>query len=104
MANLSIAINHYLQALPQSPQEITYFLNLFAPAVQLQLISAIYHGRDHLHSFHLRTDQPITTENASHISLNEYFAIILEKGTNIESYLKKFAECAHNSGFDINLL
>ncbi|ONG38342.1 hypothetical protein BKE30_12575 [Alkanindiges hydrocarboniclasticus] len=105
MANLEHAINNYK---PQSELYVQYFLNQYSDRVQLQFVSALYHGRTHLGqtSFCIEGEHPaqVGTLNADHISKNEYARLISEKGNNVVTYLNTFRECAYNSDFDINNL
>lgn len=105
MANLEHAINHYS---PRSESDVQHFLNYYSDRVQLQFVSALYHGRTHLHAttFCIEGENPaeVGTLNADHISRNEYARLIWEKGDNVVIYLNTFRNCAYNSGFDINSL
>lgn len=105
MANLEHATNNYR---PQSEQGVQYFLDQYSHRVQLQFVSALYHGRTHIGqtSFCIDGEHPaeIGTLNADHIAQNEYARLISEKGRNVVTYLNTFKECAKNSSFDINSL
>ena len=105
MPNLEHAINSFA---PGSEQAVQYFLDQYSVPVQLQFVSALYHGRTHIHQteFSTESEDPriLGTENADHIPSNEYARLIWEKGNNVATYLNKFRECAKNSNFDINSL
>lgn len=104
MANLSTAIQHFLMDAPSTKNEIISFLQAYSPYVQLQFISSIYIGRDHLHAEQLSPLSEISTIVASHINPQEYSQLIYEKGLKVTVYLKKFLFCSNNSYFDINQL
>ena len=104
MANLSTAIQHFLMTAPSTKNEIITFLQAYTPYVQLQFISSIYIGRDHLHFEELKPHSALSTTVASHINPQEYSQLIYEKGPNATLYLKKFLLCSNNSYFDINQL
>ena len=105
MSNLENAMNTFT---PQSKEKVQDFLDQFPESVQLQFVSALYHGRTHLHQTEFSTERgdpcSIDTGNADHIASNEYAKLISEKGSNVVTYLNKFKECANNSNFDINTL
>lgn len=105
MANLEDAINAYV---PNSESAVKFFLNQYSDKVQLQFVSALYHGRTHIGqtNFCIEGENPavIGTRNADHIAQNEYARLISEKGNNVVVYLNTFKNCAKNSGFDINSL
>ncbi|WP_019384799.1 hypothetical protein [Acinetobacter venetianus] len=104
MSNLEYAINTFT---PRPEQDVQSFLDQFPASVQLQFVSALYHGRTHIQHTKFTTDEDprtIGTTNADHISSNEYARLIWEKGDNVIVYLNKFRECANNSNFDINTL
>jgi len=104
MPNLEHAINTFT---PQPKQDVQSFLNQFPESVQLQFVSALYHGRTHIHHTEFSVDEDprnLGTTNADHISSDEYAKLIWEKGNNVVLYLNKFRECANNANFDINTL
>lgn len=105
MPNLEHAINSFT---PDSEQNVQYFLDQYSESVQLQFVSALYHGRTHIHQteFSIDGEDPriFGTKNADHIPNNEYARLIWEKGNNVVTYLNKFRECANNSNFNINSL
>lgn len=104
MTSLEHAIHTFT---PQSEQNVQYFLDQYPASVQLQFVSALYHGRTHIHQTEFSTDEDpriLGTKNADHIQSNEYARLIWEKGNNVVTYLNKFRECAHHSNFDINSL
>lgn len=105
MSNLEHAISTFT---PQPEKNVQYFLDQYPASVQLQFVSALYHGRTHIHQteFSINEEDPriFGTKNADHIPNNEYARLISEKGNNVVTYLNKFRECANNSNFDINSL
>ena len=80
------------------------FLDTLSSEVQQQLISAIYLGREHIHSTELRKDIEINRLYNDHITKDQYARVIHDKGENVTTYLNKLESCANASGFDLNNL
>ncbi|MCT9166185.1 hypothetical protein B9X71_07870 [Acinetobacter baumannii] len=104
MTTLSTAIAQFISSTMNSKNEVNDFLNQYSSDVQQQFVSALYHGRDHLHKSELRQDINISRENVDHIQQNEYSRLIFEKGSNVTTYLQKFRDCAAVSNFNIDAL
>lgn len=108
MSNLECAINSFINIdKVRNLEEVQTFLNQYSPKVQQQFVSALYHGRTHIHQNKFSEDEHPAKYgilNANHISANEYARLISEKGQNVATYLNKFKECARNSEFEINSL
>ena len=98
------AISSLKSSKPSSVGGAQVFLNTLTPKVQIQLISAIYIGREHIHCSRLRDDTEINRTYTAHISNDEFAQIISEKGDNAITYLDKLVFCARASNFDLNLL
>lgn len=98
------AINNLKSNVPSSEAAAAAFLSNLPQGVQEQLISAVYIGREHIHSDKLRDDMEISRAYTDHISKDDYARIIYEKGENIPAYLEKLEQCANASGFDLNSL
>ncbi|MCU7696999.1 hypothetical protein OD757_07165 [Acinetobacter sp. AYS6] len=104
MTTLSVAIADFLSTSINSINDVKYFLNRYPTTVQQQLVSALYHGRDHLHKSSLSDNSVISTKNIDHIENSKYSNLIFEKGANVATYLQKFRECAAASNFNIDAL
>ena len=89
---------------PDSEEQARDFLETLDDKVQAQLITAVYLGRDHLHSKELRSDVSISREHVDLIDRTSYPKILFEKRGNIPLYFDKLTECANASGFDLNQL
>lgn len=98
------AMNELKSKLPRSVEDAQVFLDTLSPDVQEQLISAIYLGREHIHSTKLRNDVEISRSYTDHIGKDEYARILHEKGDNVITYLNKLESCAKTTGFDLNAL
>ncbi len=98
------AMNSLKSNIPHSVAAAQAFLNRLPPNVQDQLISAIYIGREHIHSNSLRNDMKINRAYTDHISKDEYANIIYEKGNSVITYFEKLELCAGASGFNLNSL
>ncbi|WP_153065927.1 hypothetical protein [Xanthomonas campestris] len=98
------AMNELKSKIPSSVEGAQVFLDTLSPDVQEQLISAIYLGREHIHSTELRDDVEISRSYTDHIGKNEYARILHEKGDNVITYLNKLESCAKASRFDLNTL
>jgi len=100
-----IAMNSLKTNIPASVAAAQNFLSTLSPNVQAQLISAIYLGREHIHSSKLRNDEiEISRSYTDHIGQDEYAHLLYEKGENVIIYLNKLDACAKASGFDLNTL
>lgn len=95
------AIRNLKSILPLSVEDAQQFLDTLSPDVQKQLISAIYLGREHIHSSVLRDDIEISTSFTDSIKQDEYARILHEKELNSATYLDKLEMCAKASNFDL---
>jgi len=103
--SIHAAISTLKSSLPMSVEDAQAFLDTLSSDVQKQLISAIYLGRDHIHSDKLLEDAEMSRSYTDHIKKDEYANIIHEKGLDsITTYLNKLEACAKASGFDLNTL
>ncbi len=98
------AIKNLKSNIPSSETAAQNFLNTLSPEVQEQLISAIYLGREHIHSDTLRADLEINRSYTSHLGSEIFARIIYEKGQNTVTYLEKLESCSQKSDFDLNSL
>ena len=98
------AINSIKSTIPTSVEDAQAFLDTLPIDVQEQLISAVYLGREHINTDHLREDVDISRSYTAHIGRDEYARILYEKGENVAHYLERLESCAKASGFDLNTL
>ncbi|WP_436868898.1 hypothetical protein [Acinetobacter courvalinii] len=104
MTTLSTAIADFLSTSINSVNDVKKWLNRYPATVQQQFVSALYHGRDHIHKSSLIDSSVISTRNIDHIENSKYSNLIFEKGANVAAYLQKFRECAAASNFNIDEL
>lgn len=102
MSNLTTSIQQFLTSSLSSKSEVQSFLDKYDAIVQLQFVSALYIGRNHIHLSRFR-EQP-TILVADHINADEYARLIFEKGKNVNTYLEAFLRCAKEADYDINSL
>lgn len=77
---------------------------------QIALISALYIGRNHIHSDKINDDHIeylLSGEMDRHwekdnITKNMFARILYEKNTNLTNYYDSFIRCATNSGYDLH--
>lgn len=91
------------------------FLNKYSTADQAALISALYIGRDHIHSSQLNNDclnSGIPFDRYFHtgggngvrwlINPEEFAQILYEKNTALRTYYQSFLRCATGSNIQLN--
>lgn len=102
--NIYAAIDKLKSSIPRSVADAQVFLDTLPSNVQEQLISAVYLGREHIHSSSLRDDLEVNRSYTDHLSKDEYAEILHEKGENLIIYLDKLESCATAADFDLNRL
>ncbi|ECM1026417.1 hypothetical protein BZ329_21830 [Salmonella enterica subsp. enterica serovar Enteritidis] len=119
MTHINKLINDLLSILPANESKIASFLSNYSIEDQCALISAIYIGRDNIHSnnFTEGRDTPYFIPGDQHIGYHRFFAtgkspnweieptkfarIIFEKQNNLSQYFTAFIRCSGGSGYNI---
>lgn len=97
-------MNSLMDNYPQNKEDMQILLNQFTPKIQRQLVSALYHGRDHLHEQKLR-ESVITCGNVEHLTDGQFAEILSGKSVDaVSKYFSAIKSCALASNFDLNLL
>lgn len=95
-----------LSTMPKFPSEAAAqsFLSQYPLSTQAQLISAMYIGRDHLHTDNFSEEAaPHTSRDGlirycDHIDPKEFARILHEKADNVPHYFQRFDVCAKAAG------
>ena len=95
------AINSVMQNPPRNEQAAASFLAQYPAEVQEQLIAAVYLGRDHLHSSHMREDTDWTRAATDHIKASDYPGILADKESAVQTYLSRLLQCSNASNYDL---
>lgn len=96
------AINTLKSTAPLTLQQASAFMGQLTPKVQMQIIAAIYIGRDHIHSNTWSEDVMLSTDYIDHIPPEHYAQIVYEKNSALVNYLDSIERCAVNTGFNLN--
>lgn len=80
------------------------FMSNLTPKLQMQIIAAIYIGRNHIHAKTWNEDVMLSTDYIDDIQPESFARIIAEKNTALVSYLEGLERCASNTNFDLNTL
>lgn len=86
---------------PLNQLQTSSFLSNLDEKTQLQVISAIYIGRDHLHSSRFEEVSQISSNACDHIDPKDFAGIIYEKGMSIPKYIEQFLTCAKASNYNL---
>ncbi|EHU9446904.1 hypothetical protein KZY42_004407 [Vibrio vulnificus] len=89
---------------PLTLQQASAFMGHLPPKLQMQIIAAIYIGRDHIHSNTWSEDVMLSTDYIDHIPPENYAQIVYEKNSALVRYLESIERCASNTGFNLNNL
>lgn len=105
-------INNIKPLIPfASEQDANNFLKNYPQDDCYALLTAMYIGRDHIHSNSINPDYDSVISSGSFnrfyhqgtASLSQIPRILYEKNTNLTSYYDSFIRCSTNSGIDLNL-
>jgi len=98
------AINRLKSSAPLTLHQAQSFIDSLSAKQQMQIIAAIYIGRDHFHSNHWNEATMLSTDAIGHIPKDDYAHIVHEKSSALINYLDSIERCARNEKFDLNLL
>ena len=98
------AMNTLKNSAPLTQPQAESFIESLDAKQQMQIITAIYIGRDHIHSDHWNEEKMLSTDYIDHIPKSNYAQIVFEKNTALINYLNSIERCAANEGFDLNTL
>jgi len=98
------AMNTLKGSAPLTQPQAQSFIDSLDAKQQMQIIAAIYIGRDHLHSDNWNEDKMLSTDYIDHIPQSNYAQIVFEKNTALINYLNSIERCAANEGFNLNTL
>lgn len=98
------AIAATIQNPPSNLAQAQALLAHYSPDVQMQLIAAIYLGRDHINSTEMRSDTEWTRRAIDHIPVEDYAQILFEKASSnmTTHYLNSLLRCSKATGYDLN--
>jgi len=95
------AINNTIQNPPRNLTQAQALLAQYPLDIQIQLITSIYLGRDHIHSAKMRDDTDWTRGAIDHIPIKDYAQILYEKALSSTTYLDSLLRCSNASGYDL---
>lgn len=96
------AINALKSNPPLTPEQANVFMGQLTSKLQMQIIAAIYIGRNHIHSDTWSEDVMLSTDYIDHIYPEDYAQIVYEKSSSLVNYLESIERCAANTGFNLN--
>lgn len=98
------AIDATIQRPPRNLLQAAALLVQYPPDVQTQLITAIYLGRNHIHSAEMQGDTDWTRRAIDGIPAESYAQILYEKASSnaTATYLNSLLRCSKASGYDLN--
>ena len=98
------AIGTTIQGPPRNLLQAEALLAQYPLDTQTQLITAIYLGRDHIHSTEMRGDADLTRRAIDHIPIENYARILYEMASSsvTTTYLNSLLRCSDASGYDLS--
>jgi len=98
------AIGATIQSPPRNFLQADALLAQYPLDTQTQLITAIYLGRDHIHSTEMRGDTDWTRRAIDHIPVENYARILFEMASSnaTSTYLNSLLRCSKASGYHLS--